>query len=65
MKSKSNRRKLAIVICNFNLAAITSVKTDDSRFRLDDADMTIVLVWSVLPVYLMMTQECLSYFCIG
>ena len=46
MKSKSSKRKLASVIGTFNLAEITSVKTDDGRFRLGDADMAIVLVWS-------------------
>ena len=46
MKSKSNERKLASVIGTFNLAEITSVKTDDGRFRLDESDMAIVLVWS-------------------
>ena len=39
------KRKLASVIGTFNLAEITSVKTDDGRFRLDEGDMTIVLVW--------------------
>ena len=46
MKSKSNKRKLASVIGTFNLAEITSVKTDDGRFHLDEADMAILLVWS-------------------
>ena len=46
MESKSNKRKLASVIGTFNLVEITSVKTDDGRFRLDKVDMTIVLVWS-------------------
>ena len=46
MKSKSNKRKFASVIDTFNLAEIPSVKTYDGRFRLDEADMTIVLVWS-------------------
>ena len=50
--------------CTFNLAEITSVKTDDVRFLLDEADMTIVLVWSECDphTYLVMTQLCLSYF---
>ena len=34
------------MIGTFNLAKVTSVKTDDGRFRLDEADMTIALVWS-------------------
>ena len=46
MKSKSNKQKLASVINTFNLAEITSVKTDDGRFRADEADMVNVLVWS-------------------
>ena len=46
MKSKSNRQKLASVIGTFNLAKIALVKTDDGRFLLDEAVMTIVLVWS-------------------
>ena len=46
LKSKSNRWKLASVIGTINLAEITSAKTDDGRFLLDEADMTIVLVWS-------------------
>ena len=46
MKSKSNKQKLASVIGTFNLAKITSAKTDDGRFRLDEGDITIVLVWS-------------------
>ena len=45
MKSKSNRRKLDSVIGTFNLAEITSMKTDNGRFYLDEADMAIVLVW--------------------
>ena len=45
MKSKSNKRKLVSVIDTFNLAEITSVKTDDGIFRLDEADMAFVLVW--------------------
>ena len=43
MKSKSNKQKFASVIGTFNLGEITSVKTDEGRFRLDEADMTIVL----------------------
>ena len=46
MKSKSSKRKLASVIGTFNLAEITSVKTDDGRFCLDEAVMAIVLVRS-------------------
>ena len=46
MKSKSSKRKLASVIGTFNLAEITSVKTDDGRFHLDEAVLAIVLVWS-------------------
>ena len=46
MKSKSSKRKLASVIGTFNLAEITSVKTDDGRFRLDEAVRAIVLVRS-------------------
>ena len=46
MNSKSNKRKLTSMIGTFNLAKITSVKTDDGRFCLDEGDMTIVLVWS-------------------
>ena len=46
MKSKSNNQKFASVIGTFNLAEITSMKTDDGGFRLHEADMTIVLVWS-------------------
>ena len=46
MKSISNKRKLASVIGTFDLAEITSVKTDNDRFYLHEADMTIVLVWS-------------------
>ena len=46
MKSKSNNQEFASVICTFNLAEITSVKTDAGRFHLHEADMTIVLVWS-------------------
>ena len=38
--------KNASVIGTFNLAEITSVKSDDGRFRLDKADMAIVLVRS-------------------
>ena len=34
------------MIGTFNLAEITSVKTDDGRSRIDEGDMTIVLVWS-------------------
>ena len=34
MKSKSNKQKLASVIGTFNLTELTSVKTDDGRFRL-------------------------------
>ena len=45
-EKKSNKRKLASVIGTFNLVEITSVKTDDGRFRLDEADMAILLVWS-------------------
>ena len=30
----------------FNLTQITSVKTDDGRFCLDEGGMTIVLAWS-------------------
>ena len=45
-KSNSNKRKLVSVIGTFNLAEITSVKTDDGRFRIDEGDMTIALVWS-------------------
>ena len=50
MKSKSNKRKLASVIGTFNLAEMTSV--DDCRFRLDEADMTIVLVWSEYDLHI-------------
>ena len=46
MKSKSNKQKFASVIGTFNLAEISSVKTDGGRFHLLEADMTIVLVWS-------------------
>ena len=46
MKSKSNKQNFASVIGTFNLAEITSVKTDDGNFHLHEADMTIVLVWS-------------------
>ena len=46
MKSKSNKQKFASVIGTFNLAEISSVKTDVGRFNLNEADMTIVLVWS-------------------
>ena len=46
MKSKSNKLKLDSVIGTFNLAEITSVKTDDGRVRLGEGDITIVLVWS-------------------
>ena len=46
MESKSNKRKLASVIGTFNLVETTSVKTNDGRFRLHEADMTSVLVWS-------------------
>ena len=45
-ESKSNKRKLACLIGTFNLAEITSVKTDDGRFHLYEADMEIVLDWS-------------------
>ena len=45
-ESKSNKRNLASVIGTFNLAKITSVKTDDGRFLLDEGDMKLVLVWS-------------------
>ena len=34
------------MIGTFNLVEITSVKTDDGRFRLYEADMAILLVWS-------------------
>ena len=44
MKSKSNKWKLAGVIGIFNLAEINSVKTDNGRFRLNEADMAIVLI---------------------
>ena len=38
---------LLIDRCNYeNLMENTSVKADDGRFRLDEADMAIVLVWS-------------------
>ena len=33
-------------ICTFNIAEITLVKTDDGRFHVHEADMTILLVWS-------------------
>ena len=33
------------MIGTFNFAEITSVKTDDGRFHLNEADMAIVLVW--------------------
>ena len=46
MKSKSNKHKFAGVIGTFNLAEITSVKTDDEICHLHKTDMTIVLVWS-------------------
>ena len=46
MKSKSNKRNVASVIGTFNLAEITSGKTDNGKFHLDEADMAIVLVWS-------------------
>ena len=46
MKSKSNEQKFASVIGTFNLAEITSVKTDGGIFHLHEADFTIVLVWS-------------------
>ena len=46
MNGKSNKQKLASVIGTFYLAEITSVKTDGGRFRLDEDDKTIVLVWS-------------------
>ena len=45
MKSKSNNEN-ASMIGTYNLADITTVKTDDGRFRLDEGDMSIVLVWS-------------------
>ena len=53
MKSKSKKRKLASVIGTFNLADITSVKTEDGRFCLDEADMklAIELVWSVCDLH--------------
>ena len=34
------------MIGSSNLAEVTSVKTDDGRFRLDEADMTLAFVWS-------------------
>ena len=43
-RCKTNKRKLASVIGTFNLAEITLVRTDGGRFRLDEADMIIVLV---------------------
>ena len=46
MKNESNKQKLASLIGALNLAEILSVKTDDGRFRLDEGDMRIVLVWS-------------------
>ena len=46
MKSKSNKQKFASVIGTFNPAEMTSGKTDDGTFRLDEADMTLVLIWS-------------------
>ena len=46
MKSKSNKQKFASVIGTFNLAEITSVKTDDGGFRLQEVDMKLVLVLS-------------------
>ena len=51
MKSKSNKRKLASVIGALNLAEITSVKTDDCRFRFNEADIAIMLVWSVCDLH--------------
>ena len=51
MKSKSYKRKLTIVIGTFNFAEITSVKTDDGSFGLDEGDMTIVLVWPECDLY--------------
>ena len=51
MKSKSNKRKLASVIGTFNLAEMTSVRTDDGRIRLIEADRAIVLVWSECDLF--------------
>ena len=64
MKNKSNKRKLESMIGTFNLAEITSVKTDDGRILLDEADMVnCASLVRVGPAYL--TQMCLSDFCIG